>query len=224
MIMKKVLLGIFVLFVVVVLVVACEGETSRVESENNGNDEQTLTEVENQDDEDDVNEVVEEDDEYEGVNSDDNSRRSPAGIGERFLVEKDNWLVGKISYEIEMTDVISGEEALNIIMEGNQFNREPEEGKEYVLAEFEVLVIETEDDEPFDLRMGISWSAVSGEGNEYTDFFSVSGINRLEGDLYEGASATGYQPFIIDVDDANAVGSHDRRSSTELWFDLRANQ
>ena len=224
--MKVVLRGIFIVFFAMILLLGCEGEITPVEGEDNGNSEELTSEEVGQEDEDDVDdmEVAEESAEPEGVETKDNSRTSPAGIGERFLVEKDDWLVGKVSYEIEMIDVISGEEAMKIVREGNQFNQEPEEGKKYVLAEFVVTVIATEDDDAFDLRMGISWSAVSGEGREYTDFFSVSGINRLQGDLYEGASATGYEPFIIDVDDENAVVAHDRRGSTEIWFDLRDGQ
>ena len=221
--MKVLLSGILLVLLAMVLLVGCEGEITSVESEENVDSEEALLEEIDQGDKEDV-EGADEAAESRSVETQDNSRTSPAGVREKFLVEKDDWLVGRISYEIEMIHVISGEEALNIVKEGNQFNEEPEEGKEYVLAEFVVTVIETEDDDAFDLRMGISWSAISGEGREYTDFFSVSGINRLQGDLYKGASATGYQPFIIDLDDERPVAAHDRRGPTEIWFDLRADQ
>ena len=221
--MKAIMNVIIVLLLAMAVLVGCEGEVTPVEGEVNGNGEEVATEGEGKEDEEGT-EDPEESVESESDENKDNSRTSPAGVGESFFVEKDDWLVGKVSYEIEMIGVVSGEEALDIIMEGNQFNQEPEDGKEYVLAEFLVTIIETEDDDAFDLRMGISWSAISGEGREYTDFFSVSGINRLRGDLYEGASARGYEPFIIDLDDESPVAAHDRSGRTEIWFDLRADQ
>ena len=226
--MKKLLVGLLAAFVLMVMVVGCDGEVTPVENSGSENgEEQEMDDNGDNGSEDDSDQDTEEDasgDVDEDVEGADNSRTNPAGIGERYIVDKDDWLVGKVTYEIEMIGLISGDEAWDIIKDANMFNDEPDEGMEYIMAEFEVTVVETEEDDAFDTWMGISWSAVSGDGVQYDDFIVVSGIQKLEADLYEGASTTGYQVFMVNVDDGNPVAAHDRRSNTEIWFDLRGNQ
>lgn len=222
--MKKLLVGLLVVFALMVMVVGCDGEVTPVENSGEEQDMENGGESGDANDSEQAAGEEESDDSDEDVEGTDNSRTNPAGIGDRFIVDKDDWLVGKVTYEIEMIDVISGDEAWQIIKDANMFNDEPDEGMEYILAEFEVTVVETEEDEAFDTWMGISWSAVSGDGVEYDDFVVVSGINKLEADLYEGATASGYQAFMVRVDDETPVAAHDRRSNTQIWFDLRAGQ
>lgn len=151
----------------------------------------------------------------------DNSRTNPADLNETFVVEKDDLIVGKVTYEVELIQTVSGQEAWEIVKEGNPFNEEPEEGKEYVLAKFRVKVLETEEDEPFNVNHA-QFEAVSEGGVTYDDFISVSGVEPdLRGDLYEGAEKNGYTYFIVDKDD-NPVAALNRGRSGEIWFDLRA--
>ncbi len=155
----------------------------------------------------------------EGQNS--NSRTNPAGLNETFVVQMDDWLVGKVKFEVEMIDVKSGDEAWQIIKAGNMFNDPPGEGKEYIMAKFRIKVLETEEDEAFDL-MFISFSAISGSGVEYSEFVSVAGVEPdLYNDLYEGAEHEGWKFFIVDEDDENPVAAMERRGPAEIWFDLR---
>lgn len=149
-----------------------------------------------------------------------NSRTNPAGLNERFTVSKDDLFVGQVVFEIEMVELISGEEAWDIVRNANQFNDRPEDGKEYILAKFEIEIISTEEDEPYDMNHA-KFSVISGGGVEYTDFISVSGLDPdLRADLYEGASHTGWTYFMVDVDDT-PVAVMDRRRQSEVWFDLR---
>lgn len=155
--------------------------------------------------------------------SNSNSRTNPAGMNETFRVRMDNWLVGKVTFEVTMVEVILGDEAWKIIEAGNMFNDAPDEGKEYIMAKFRIKVLETEKDEAFDLSM-ISFSCISGTGIEYTDFVSVSGVEpRLRNDLYEGAEHEGWVFFMVNVDDDKPVVAMERRMPAETWFDLRGN-
>ena len=150
-----------------------------------------------------------------------NSRKNPAGLNEAFTVSKDDWLVGKVTYEVEMVELISGDEAWAIIHKANQFNDEPGAGKEYILAKFRIKIISTEEDEPYDINHAM-FAVVSGGGVEYTDFISVAGLDpNLSADLYEGAEHTGWTYFLVDIDDEAPVAALDRKLSSEIWFNLR---
>ncbi len=153
--------------------------------------------------------------------SNENSRSNPAGIGEAFTVYKDDWLTGKVTFEVTLIETITGEEAWQMVKAGNQFNDKPDEGKEYILAKFQVAVLETEEDEPFDINHAM-FSAISGGGIEYGGFLSVAGIEpNLRVDLYEGAVHEGFTYFMVDTDDENPLAVMDRRRSSEIWFKLR---
>ena len=60
------------------------------------------------------------------------SRTSPAVIGDVIVMEKEDWVIGKVKYEIELLEVITGALAWDIILEANMFNEEPGEGEEYI--------------------------------------------------------------------------------------------
>ena len=150
-----------------------------------------------------------------------NSRRNPAGLNETFVVRLDDWLVGKVTYEIEMLELIRGDQAWDIIRQANQFNDEPEAGKEYILAKFRIAILETEEDEPYTISHSI-FDVVSGAGVEYTDFISVAGLDpNLRADLYEGAEHIGWTYFLVNIND-HPVAVMNRRRASEIWFDLRA--
>lgn len=150
-----------------------------------------------------------------------NSRTNPAGLNEVFIVKKDDWFAGKVSYEIELTEIISGEAALNMVKEANPLNYEPEEGQEYILARFRFTILETEEDEPYNVNHA-QFDVVSEDGITYDYFISVSGLEpNLRRDLYEGAEFDGYTYFIVNRDDS-PVAAYDRGRAGEIWFDLRA--
>ena len=149
------------------------------------------------------------------------SRTSPAKIGDILVMEKDDWLIGKVKYEIELLEVISGGEAWEIVQKANMFNEEPGEGKEYILAKFRVKILETEGDEPFELNHAM-FDVISTEGIEYTDFLSVSGLDPdLSADLYEGAEHVGWTYFLVNKQDTNPLAVIDRKSDSEIWFQLK---
>lgn len=150
------------------------------------------------------------------------SRENPAILGETFLVSMDDWIIGKVTIEVEMMEVISGDQAWEMVKKANQFNERPEEDKEYILAKFRIKVIETEEDEPFEINHA-KFDVISGGGVEYTDFIVVSGLKPdLRADLYEGADHEGWTYFMVNKDDDNPLAVFERRKAAEIWFKLRS--
>ncbi|WP_209121142.1 hypothetical protein [Alkalihalobacillus sp. BA299] len=148
------------------------------------------------------------------------TRANPLTIGERITLNYYDWLHGQVHLEMEFQEVISGDEAWNMVREGNQFNEEPADDQEYILAKFYVKVLEVEE-EPFDLHQAL-FDAVSSAGNTYDDFISVSGVEpSLSNEMYAGAEREGYTYFLVDKNDDNPLAAFQRRTDAEVWFKLR---
>lgn len=150
-----------------------------------------------------------------------NSRTNPAKIGEKFVVEVKDWLIGKYKYEITLTELKSGDAAWKDVFAGNKFNKEPEEGKEYILAKFKIKLLEIEGNKTFELYP-IMFDCVSSNGVLYSDFISVSGLNSdIRTELYKGAEHEGWTYFLVDKSD-NPVAVINRTNESEVWFNLRS--
>lgn len=215
---KKFAFCLILLLVAGILGLGCEDKTEVTEVE-----EQVVESEEPEPEPEPEPEVTEEESEPEEKGPlAENSRTNPAGLNKAFRVEKDDIFTGKVTYELELVEIISGEEAWAIIKDANIFNEEPENGKEYIMAKFRFQILETEEDEPYNVNHA-QFEAVSGDGITYDDFISVSGVSPdLRKDLYEGAEHEGFTYFIVDKDD-NPVAAYDRGRAGEVWFDLRAN-
>jgi hypothetical protein len=207
--MKKA--SFFVSFVAAALVVTGCGEESSVERVDETED---ATEVAAAEEDESATE------ESEGK-SDVGTRDNPLAIGERVTVEYNDLFYGNVSLDVELLEVISGDEAAERVQDGNPFNEEAGENEEYVLAKFYVKAHEIEE-EPFDLNHA-QFDAVSSTGNAYDEFISVSGLEpELSNELYAGAEREGYTYFLVDKDDENPLAAFKRRTDAELWFQLRA--
>ncbi|MED1602799.1 hypothetical protein P4U41_16215, partial [Alkalihalophilus marmarensis] len=149
------------------------------------------------------------------------TRSAPLKIGERVTLDYNDLFYGDVSLEIELLEVISGDEAAELVSLGNPFNDEPGEDQEYVLAKFNVKANQVEK-EPFDLNHA-QFDAVSESGNTYDEFISVAGLEPdLGNELYTGAERTGYTYFLVDKDDQNPLAAFKRRTEAELWFELKS--
>ena len=121
--------------------------------------------------------------------------------------------------ELELLELISGDEAWEIVHEGNQFNDSPGAGKEYILAKFRVKILEAET-EPYDINHA-QFDAYSATGVEYTGFLSVAGIEPdLRVNLYEGAEHIGYTYFMVKTDDSPVAVYMPRWDENATWFKL----
>jgi len=145
------------------------------------------------------------------------TRDNPAEIGERLYLEFEDIFEGEVEMNIVLLEIVRGEEANEMVQEANQFNPEPDEGEEYLLAKFEVEV-EYVEEEPFDINHA-QFDAVSEGGTVYDDFLSVADLDpNLRNDLYEGAVHEGWTYFLVDIEDSPLIAYH-RTTDYEVWFD-----
>lgn len=145
------------------------------------------------------------------------SKNNPAQIGDVVNSSFDDILDGQVNLTLEMTEIISGDEAWTIIQNSNQFNEEPATGQEYILVKYTVNLTNIEDG-PYSIGP-VDFDAVSENGVLYDEFFSVVLDNELDTDLYEGATTSGYIPYLVDVTD-NPYGVFNRKDGGEIWFDI----
>jgi hypothetical protein len=149
-----------------------------------------------------------------------NSRKNPAGINEVFKLEAPLY-ENQAFFELEMVDLISGEEALQIIKDADKNNKMPEEDEEYIFAKFRAKVLQTENDE-FLTIYSHDFNAVSEDGVTYIKQTYLENIqSEIRGDLYEGSEIFGFVYFLVKKDD-NPVVVYERGQRNEVWFDLRA--
>lgn len=92
----------------------------------------------------------------------------------------------------------------DIVHSGNQFNKRPETGEEYLLVEFTVTCLKSSDEQcsftPYNMKV------LGSAGLEHNREF-ISGVYGIyeDMDLYGGATATGYLPFIIKEDETDLL-------------------
>lgn len=145
------------------------------------------------------------------------TRSNPAGIGDMIRLEYQHFTRGHIEIDIALIEVIRGEEANDIVADANPYNREPEEGEEYLLAMFYVKAVDIEQ-EPFSINHA-QFDAVSAGGVVYDEFLSISGLDpNLRNDLYENAEHEGLTYFLIEAEDSPLIAYH-RTRNYNLWFD-----
>lgn len=127
------------------------------------------------------------------------TRDNPANIGQAVVVETES-IFGNATMTLTVTEVISGQEALDIILAANQFNDVPEPGWEYKMVKVRVMVLES-DEVGFDMNHAV-WEAVSQDGVVYNNFVAVSGVEPdLRTTIFEGGTHQGFTYFIVREED-----------------------
>lgn len=144
------------------------------------------------------------------------TRKNAAKIGDQVEYTFNSFVYGNAVVNITLNSVVRGEEAWNTISAANMFNSAPDEGKEYVIAEFTVVNVKDLSGEDAaitvnNMQFGFSNSAFAKESQ--FNFITMDGI--LSAELYEGASTTGKAVFVSDVDDACYAIFND-----DVWFSL----
>ena len=105
----------------------------------------------------------------------------PAPFGDRIVGE--NW-------EIRVIEYVRGQEALDMVMEANQFNDEPDEGMEYVLVHIGARNIGTSTEVQY---MGdFSFQITGDAARVYDSVFVVDPEPQLDYEMYPGGEATGW--------------------------------
>jgi hypothetical protein len=145
------------------------------------------------------------------------SRHNAAEIGDRLLITLEHISRGKLTIEMALLDVVSGDEAWQMLYQANRFNKEPKSHQEYILAKFWVKIVEAEK-EPFSTAHRM-FTAVSAQGRVYDEFVSVMSLSpSLSTELFEGAEWEGWTYFLVDKGD-NPTLRFTHGNGT-LWFAL----
>jgi len=153
------------------------------------------------------------------VDTSTNSRTNPAGIGEKLVLECEDFFNGEYTVEMTLTKIVRGQVAENIILDANMFNSKSGSDKEYVLAKFKIKIVETEKDESVDINHA-NFEAVSANGVLYDDFVVVSNVEPdISSEYYSGSEYEGYTYFLIDDGDS-AVARYECKYSEYAWFRL----
>jgi hypothetical protein len=115
------------------------------------------------------------------------------------------------NWDVEVLDVVRGDEAWSRIQSANQFNEPPPEGMEYLLAQ--VRVTSTYGDEQTH-HIGGSDFMVTGERNVcYSPASVASPQQELDAELASGGRATGWLPFLISAGESDVMLVLDERAN-----------
>lgn len=153
-----------------------------------------------------------------------NSALNPAGLNETLTVTIEDWFHGKVTFETELTHLLSGERAWEIIKSASSFNQIPGYEEEYIMAKFRIKHISSENNSPFRISF-IPFDGISSSGEKYPGYDFLKGINpSLDKELKEGEEHSGWKVFLVNAFDESPVAVMAKNTSAKLWFDLRADK
>jgi hypothetical protein len=150
------------------------------------------------------------------------TRTNPLPFNTTILFNGNNTLYDTYQAELTLLDVIRGSDALAIVLNANQFNTEPDEGKEYLLAKFKIRALSSENDAMIDINTS-SFSLISEEGKAYNSFTAISGIQPSLKEMYAGGTQEGYACFEVNKDDMNPYIVFLERNNNGIWFSTNPN-
>ncbi len=127
------------------------------------------------------------------------------------------WREAKV--ELTIIEVKRGGSAWDMIKEANMFNEEPTQEKEYLLTKIKIRVIETEDDEPYNVESS-DFKMVSGNGVVYENPSVVEPKPELDGEVYSGGVIEGWISFEVDKSDLTPLLRIEGTNENTLWIKI----
>jgi hypothetical protein len=123
------------------------------------------------------------------------ARSNPAPVGSEIIADKMAFVV-----------LDSIRPADDIIMDGNQFNTEPESGQEYILVQLQVTCMKSSDDQ-CNLTPFMNFSIIGSSGIAHDPEIMVAGVEGLleSTEFYGEGVLTGYLPFIVGQDETDLI-------------------
>ncbi|MNC05556.1 hypothetical protein D3C75_530440 [compost metagenome] len=151
------------------------------------------------------------------------SRTSPAPIGVELPGQVSQFELLKQSdsanfdVSLKLVQVVRGEEAWNIL-KASKINTPAEDGKEYMLAQFNIKVLKSKNS---DAQFTVSdpyFTAVSAVGKDY-DAAIMTVPDSIQTKLYAGAEHTGWAVFKVEPNDSPLiVFARDGQGRGGIWF------
>jgi len=137
------------------------------------------------------------------------SRDNPISVG----------VAGDIGSDMNLTIVDIVRPADAVVKKGNQFNKKPEAGQEYLQANIEISCGKGSSDKCSFLTLSLK--AVGDDGNVLTPEF-VSGIDgQLEtGEFFGGATKKGSLFYLVAKDDSKVVLFYDPIFGDQVYFSV----
>lgn len=147
-----------------------------------------------------------------------NSRTNPLSMGDSVIVDCHDYLNGNYKIDISLKSIIRGNEAWALIQDANMFNDPPGDELEYMLATFEITLIQTENDAQIRISE-YDFESVSAKGSVYDFDWAVSPEPSIEAELYQGGSTKGYVVLLVDVGDQPVI-RYEYEYNKFVWFDI----
>jgi hypothetical protein len=122
-------------------------------------------------------------------------------------------------FDVTVTEVVTGQEALNRLKEANQFNEPPPEGSEYVLFFSRAHITKTAGDEAVFVS-DFDWSMVDSTGKIERPPAVVEPDPQFTGNGFEGATIEGWNTFTRRVGEQVSLvfGLQTPQGAGGAWF------
>ena len=123
---------------------------------------------------------------------------------------------------MRVIETVRGEKAMKMLTEANQFNDEPQEGYEYILAKIAVSALSVENDAAFNLN-DYYFKAFSSNNEEMPSASVVEPEPEFEGKIYAGGNAEGWIAVLVRKNDENPKLAYglDYKGTGGIWFALQ---
>ena len=119
-------------------------------------------------------------------------------------------------YDIKISELLRGAEAEMVAVEANQFNAgKVPEGKDLILFKVDFTLNKLTAAESF-LCSSIYFKYFSSSFGEENTFISISGLEKLHAELYEGGSTSGWLYTLVDTSDPAPLARFDEM----VWLAL----
>ncbi|MFD3258156.1 stalk domain-containing protein [Paenibacillus lentus] len=155
----------------------------------------------------------------ENTKSSTNSRSNPAEIGTTLpFTVKD--IISDYGGSVNISQVIRGEQAWQMIQEANMFNREPDTGHEYILVKAKVTITRNAKSDAAVGLWGGDFTLVSTSGTAYDYPSVVTPEPKLDASIYIGSSSEGWVAFQVKKNDESPLVVFERKydGTGGVWF------
>ena len=151
-----------------------------------------------------------------GEDTGSNSRKNPANVNEKVIYDSMQDDYDAFRLEITLLEVLRGGGALKMLIQADNYNEIPPDGKEYLLAKFRVNVIQSKNDEPVEVKY--YFDVVKSDGLAYSNSPTYPyGIGTLT-TMYQGSTQEGYVCFLVDTNDKEPLIVFPVYGESRIWF------
>ncbi len=142
------------------------------------------------------------------------SRTMPAPIGQAVDFDLSSYS-GDGSFTITINEVLRGNEAWEVVKEGNRYNEKPEDG-ELLLFNVTLVLNAWSDEEAYDAYSGRFEYFDSSYSEISTEFYSAVFDDKFGAEIYEGGTAKGWIYCVVPKDEDSPLARFD----DSAWFCL----